>query len=128
MNRSVVTVLLAQFLLSGCAQVVADKPGLDYFGFAAIDCAWDDPTDSETKSNYAGEVAGFTNIAQLCVFSPQDVLSERLGVFKQFGVKAMLSIEPILFESRADTDSPSGQRISLFPDAERRWQSVCAAQ
>ena len=97
--------------------------GLSYFGFAAIDCAWDDPTDSESKSNYADEVAGFTNIAQLCVFSPQDVLGERLTTFKKFGLKAVLSIEPVLFESRADADSPSGERISLLPDAERRWRA-----
>ncbi len=103
-------------------EIKAVQNNLAYFGFAGVDCQWDDPGDSETKSNYVDEVGEFTNLAQLCVYSPQETLGERLTLFRQAGLKALLSIEPILFETVADAESPSGEHIFLASEAEHRWR------
>lgn len=95
----------------------------DYFGFAAIDCGWDAPNDGDAKTNYIDEVSGFTNIAQMCVYIPEDFLSERLNLFQQSGVKALLHVEAVLFDHIEDTASPSGTRTILFPDAQARWDT-----
>jgi len=101
---------------------VIDNP-LHYFGFAAIDCSFDDPTDTETKTNYVDEVSSFTNIGQMCVFEPNEVMGERLSNFRQSGIKAMLHIESILFEHNNDPSTGSGTKISLRGDANIRWST-----
>ncbi len=99
----------------------APKSGLEYFGFALIDCGWDDPHDRAITTNYVNEVAGFTNIGQMCVDSPDASLHTRVRTFYRAGLKAILYIEPILFDAIEDASSPSGVRIVLRQDAEARW-------
>ena len=122
--------LVAVVALSSCASPSSTQPGevdaastanLAFFGFAAVDCRWDDPTDSEQIDEYVLEVAAFSNIAQLCVFDGGVSLAERLAVFEGAGLKAFLSVQTILFDQIADSSSPTGVRISLAPDADRRW-------
>ncbi len=38
---------------------------LKYFGYAAVDSSFDDPHNTEAKTNYLDEVADFANIAGL---------------------------------------------------------------
>ena len=94
---------------------------LQYYGFALIDCGWDDPNDNEVKSTYVDEVSGFTNTGQMCVFSETELISERLTVFNQAGLKALLHVEPILFELTQDSSTPSGAKLSLRPNALQLW-------
>jgi hypothetical protein len=116
------------FLVGCSAQVdmrdkalISPPEHLAYFGFAGIDCGWDDPHDSEIKTNYLDEVAAFTNVAQLCVYSPDDVLDERLEKFRRANIKAILHVEAILFEHSPDANVSSGSKATLREDAEERW-------
>jgi len=113
-------------LLAGGARIVAPSDplgndGLEYFGFAVVDCGFDDPSDGEMKTNYVDEVAGFTNVAQMCVATPEDSVGSRLALFQAYGVRSILYVESLLFERREDPSSPSGVRVTLRDDAESRW-------
>jgi len=117
------------FCLIGCdhhsSPVKTDYPEsnseLKYFGFAVVDCGWDDPNDSTVKTNYVDEISGFTNVGQMCVYSADESLSNRIIQFNQAGIKAILHIEAILFDHIEDTSSPSGIRVTLHPEAESLW-------
>jgi hypothetical protein len=119
-------------ILTGCGggespKVTSPDPipqsALKYFGFAAIDCNFDDPTDTELKTNYLDEVIGFTNIAQMCVFNPNEHINERLANFKLANISAILHVESILFEHNIDSTTHSGSKITLRGDAEMRWEN-----
>ena len=103
--------LVLVFMLIECTQ--ASTETLSYFGFALVDCGWDDPNDSNIKTDYLDEVASFTNIAQMCVYSSDDAIGNRIARFNQAGVKAILHIESILFERGQDT-SPSGDKRAIL--------------
>ena len=126
-KRVVVGLILLSWM--GCHQDLSSPESanavstrhLRYFGFAVVDCGWDDPNDSTVKTNYVDEVSRFTNIGQMCVFSPDESLRSRMARFSQVGMKAILHIESILFEHTKDTSSPSGVRVTLRPDAEALW-------
>lgn len=94
---------------------------LRYFGFAGVECLWDDPLDEMDKTSYADEVAGFSNIGQLCVYDPAEDISPRLESLRAHGLRAMLHVEPVLFGHAEDPESPSGDRAFLLPDAPERW-------
>lgn len=111
---------LTVVMLIGCRQLALPQT-LNYFGFSLVDCGWDDPGDDANKTNYIDEVANFTNIAQMCVFSSDDAIGNRIDKFNQAGVKAILHIEPILFERRREI-SPSGvKRAILRANAQAEW-------
>jgi hypothetical protein len=99
------------------AQAPADIPpvsnkGLKYFGFAAID---------DGRTNYAAEISGFANVGQMVVYSPDEALAKRIAAFDRAGVKAIVHIEPILFE-RGQAAAPSGAKAcALRANAEARW-------
>ena len=122
MKRYPLAIVLV-FVVYGCASPpsVVTEGHIVYYGFAAVDCLWDDPHDMFSKTNYVDEVAGFTNLAQLCVFSEQEPLETRLNAFHTFGIKALLSVEPLLFDRQPDSSSPSGERITLSSEAQARW-------
>lgn len=115
------TVLL---MLSGCQVASADPATshLQHFGFAAIDCHWDDPTDPSPQHNFLEEVSAFTNVGQMCVFSPVDPLEEHLKAFAAHKVRAILHLEALLFEKVPDTRMPSGYRLRFFADVQKRWE------
>jgi hypothetical protein len=97
-----------------------------YFGFAAIDCGYDDPTDAPLKkTNYVDEVAAYSNLGHMCVFDPNDQsLGERLDQFDRHGIKAVLAIQNILFETSDQTAPSGGPAWKLRPDYAARWNSL----
>ncbi len=110
------------FLRHANAQAPADIPpvsnkGLRYFGFAAIDTG---------RTSYVDEISGFANVGQMVVYSPDESLTKRIAAFDRSGVKAILHIEPILFE-RGQATAPSGAKACLLrSDAEARWRRFVA--
>lgn len=99
---------------------VAAAPHVQYFGFTLIDTFWDDPTDTEVKGNYADEVQGFCNLADILVVSPDDDIVQRTAVFTEYGMKAVLHLAPLFFEA-VGSESPSGTDYDLRPDYVARW-------
>lgn len=91
------------------------------FGFVAVGCKFDDPLDNEVKGDYFDEVAGFTNIAHLCVFDPAEDLSPQLDILAQSGSRAVIDLTALLFEQSSDPNS--GISNSLRPDAAERWDT-----
>ena len=121
--------VVAVLALAGC--VVQDtgsnelateqRPAAAYFGYALVDCGYDDPLDDAAKTNYIDEIATFSNLAQLCVFAPSDDIGERLDLMTSHGVLAMLSVQEIFFESLPDPTTGSGVRLDLRADYVERW-------
>ncbi len=93
---------------------------IKYFGFTIIDTHWDDPTDSETKRNYADEVHDFSNLADILVVSPTDNLTQRVQAFNNLDMKTVLHLNELFFEL-VGTNSPSGADYNLRTDYEERW-------
>ena len=93
---------------------------LTYFGFTLIDTYWDDPTDTEIKSNYLDEVANFTNMADILVLNPSDNIIARLTAMNDVQVKSILHLNEIFFEQNG-TSSPSGVNYDLRLDYQSRW-------
>ena len=98
------------------------EPPAQHFGFTAVDCGHDDPLDNAATTNYLSEVAAFSSTAHMCVHSPDEQISSRLALMDGQDVGAFLSIQALLYESRPDTTSPSGQRLSLRADYQARWR------
>lgn len=98
---------------------------LRYYGMAVVDCLWDDPNDSQVKSNYLDEVADFSNVAQLCVFDFNDNIVGRTQAMNNLCVQPLLSIQSIFYEL-VDSLAPSGANHDLFPDFINRWNTFKA--
>jgi hypothetical protein len=98
------------------------------FGFAAVECGWDDPHDTSTKSTYGDETEGFTNMAHLCVFSEADDIRARVDGLRARGQQALVHIELVLF-ARVPGSSPrgNGERLVLRADADAAWAAFVAA-
>lgn len=95
--------------------------GLEFFGFAVVDCGWDAPNDQTSETCFVEEVAGFTNVAQMSVYSPSESIDVRISQFNRVGIRAILHVEALLFSLTADATSPSGLRLNLRDDAATRW-------
>lgn len=98
---------------------------IEYFGFTLIDTYWDDPTDAESKTNYADEIHNFSNIADILVVNSNDNLSQRIQNFADLDLKAILHLNELFFEL-IDTNSLSGSNYDLRPDYEARWNEFKA--
>lgn len=98
---------------------------LKYFGFTLIDTYWDDPTDTQKKVNYADEVYSFNNLADMLVISPTDNINERVELFKEFEMKAVLHLHELFFELE-DTNGPSGANYGLRKDYNARWNAFAS--
>ena len=95
-----------------------------FFGFAAVDCGYDDPLDTSTITNYLDEVSGFTNTAHVCVASPTDDLHARLTRAAAAGVRGLLDINALVFHSVAGASSANpALRLALRSDAASRLAS-----
>ena len=70
---------------------------IKYFGFTLVDTYWDDPTDSETKTNYADEVHSFSNMADILVAFPSQDIKPNLNIFESYDLKAVLHLNEIFF-------------------------------
>ena len=92
-----------------------------FFGFVAIDCNYDDPLDAVARTEYVDEVSDFTNVAHVCAAGPDEDLSTRLARLDDAGLRAILAIESILFESVAGTSrADPTHHLALRADAEAR--------
>lgn len=93
---------------------------IEYFGFTIIDTYWDDPTDSESKTNYADEIHSFSNLADILVVNPNDNLIQRMEYFGNFELKAILHLNELFFEI-VDNNSPSSSNYDLRTNYIERW-------
>ena len=101
-------------------------PPITYFGFTLIDTYWDDPTDSDSKTNYADEVHSFSNLADILVYDPSQDISNNLHIFDSLEMKAMLHLNEIFFEV-VGTNAPSGTEYTLRTDYQSRWNQFVLA-
>ena len=93
---------------------------LKYFGFSLIDTYWDDPTDSEMKTNYIDEVAAFTNIADILVLGPEDNILAKIQNMNNLGVKSILHLSELFFEFETK-GGLSGVKYKLRQNYKSRW-------
>lgn len=93
---------------------------IKHFGFTLIDTYWDDPTDTEVKTNYIDEVAEFSNIADILVVNPTDNIIERMTIMNDLQVKSILHLNDLFFE-QVGTSSPSGVEYDLRSNYQERW-------
>lgn len=108
---------------SGPAPISSSTPAptptpvvLSQFGFAAIACDHDDPFDNDGKTDYSDEVAGFSNLNQVCLTGQGDIDTARLADTAQ-SYDPLLYIEPAFFDLGTGAPHP--------PDvAEALWTSV----
>ncbi len=119
-------------LLLACKKTEQDPPTvslpshIQYFGFTLIDTYWDDPSDAETKTNYADEVYTFSNLADILVVNPSDSLNHRLQTFFDFNLKAVLHLHELFFEF-IDTNGSSGANYDLRANYQERWDQFKSA-
>jgi hypothetical protein len=97
-----------------------DSTHIKYFGFTLIDTYWDDPTDSQVKTNYIDEVYEFSNIADILVVNPSDNIIVRMTEMNDLQVKSVLHISEIFFELIGNS-SLSGVEYDLRTDFQIRW-------
>jgi hypothetical protein len=55
------------FVLIGAMVMPGAAVAQGFFGYVAVSCAHDDPFDAGAKTDFADEVAGFTNANQVCL-------------------------------------------------------------
>lgn len=120
-------------LLISCGKTELKAPfptktnqNLQYFGYTLIDVGWDDPSDSENKTNYIDEVHTFSNVADILVVDPSESIVERMNVFHQKGVKAMLHLSELFFEQKSTGGNKSGYIYGLRSDYQERWDTFMA--
>jgi len=128
------TLLLTFILiLSACQKEKTENPpvsssnnNLQHFGFTLIDVSWDDPTDTEEKTNYIDEISSFSNIADILVISGDDDIRDRVAIFDAEGVTAMLHLNFLFFEQKQIGGSKSGVIYGLRSDYQDQWDSFVA--
>ena len=124
--KHIATYLLALVCLMSCNKDNAPDPTHDlgshikYFGFVLIDTYWDDPTDAEPKTNYADEIYGFSNLADILIINPTDAIHRRVRTFNKLDMKAVLHLNELFFDI-AGTNNQSGTDYDLRLDYEDRW-------
>jgi hypothetical protein len=87
---------------------------LRYFGYAGIECGWDDPQDDSAKTSYSDEVAGFTNLNMACVDADPAVTAERMQRVAENGATVLLNIQPALFRAEGRDLHPQPEREVLW--------------
>lgn len=102
------------------------NPHLKYFGFLLIDVGWDDPTDSENKTNYLEEVQPFTNVADIFPIGPGDNIVERMQTMHEAEVDVMIHINELFFKQIKKGGSKSGVIYGLREDYQERWNTFVA--
>src|SRR5437879_138835 len=75
------------------------------------------------KGAYVDEIAGFTNIAQLCVSGANDDIRARVAGMNAAGVRAVVSVQSVLFDAKPDTSTGSGTRLTLRADYAKAWST-----
>lgn len=124
--KRILAYILISFFLIACkkddesSSLENSNSHIENFGFTIIDTYWDDPTDSEIKTNYADEIHSFSNLADILVVNPSDNLIQRAQIFADFELKAILHLNELFFEL-VDNNSPSQSNYDLRPDFQERW-------
>jgi hypothetical protein len=120
--------LLALFTLVSCTKEPSDSAlpspsnsNLKFFGFSLIDVFFDDPTDSEIKSNYGSEVKDFSNLADILVFDKNQDIVPNLELLHDFEMLAYLHLNELFFEIKEIGGEKSGVVYQLREDYEDRW-------
>ena len=127
MKRNISILFIVLLVLCHCAKdnsnTETQSRHIQYFGFSLIDTFWDDPTDDPLHiTNYIDEVSSFTNIADILVVNPTDIIIDRLNMMNTQGVKAFIHLNAIFFEQNG-TNAPSGTNYNLRSDYEARWDT-----
>lgn len=86
------------------------------FGFAAIACDHDDPFDTDPKTDFSDEVAGFSNFNQVCPTGDLAIDRDRLVATAQF-YDPLYYIEPVFFDPATGSARPQTEANNL-------WQGV----
>lgn len=127
---NITLILILGIINSSCNKEGLKEPfpiktnqNLKYFGYTLVDVGWDDPTDSENKTNYIDEVHSFSNIADILVVNPTDNILDRMNAFNFYDVKAMLHLNEIFFEKKSVGGSKSGFIYGLRTDYQQRWDT-----
>lgn len=128
-RKNIYLILVGLFLLS-CKPIPIETPiatktnqHLQFFGFSLVDVGWDDPSDSEVKSNYLDEVQSFTNIADIIAFQPEDNLKERIQAMNKVQVRPLIHISELFFEQKKEGGQKSGVIYGLRVDYQERWNT-----
>jgi hypothetical protein len=95
---------------------------LKYFGFAIIDCLYDDPIDGDTTTNYIAEVDSFSNIAQMCVYDYNDNIISRVNLMNSYCILPILHIQNMFYEL-VDNSAPSGENFDLISNFTSNWNT-----
>lgn len=103
---------LALLLLSPATSQADD---LQFFGYAGVACGLDDPHDTTPKNDYIDEVAGFSNLNQVCLDADPGVTADRLKRMSAAGATPLLAIEPVLFAQTTTGLRPNPDRDLLWP-------------
>ncbi len=126
LNRVALTTIFLTGFGTACSNPVATPAStngsLQYFGYALVDCGFDDPTDTVDRRNYVTEVASFSNVAQMCVFDPSENILDRLQLMSKNNLKALLSIQAIFFVGSPDATQGSGMNFAIHPQYQARWE------
>lgn len=120
MQKTILTIGFLILLLGAFCQTAPAH--LNYFGYVAIDCLYDDPLDASSITNYISEVDTFSNLAHMCSYSETDDIVDRVNLMNSKCVQPLLHIEN-LFYSYIDTNAPSGYNLDLLPDFSSRWNT-----
>jgi len=123
----------ALLMMASCSKKGIQEPlpqktnvNLQYFGYTLVDVGWDDPTDSEVKTNYIDEVHEFSNVADILVIDPSENIVSRMSTFDQHDVQAVLHLSEIFFEQKNEGGDKSGYIYGLRSDYQQRWDTFVA--
>lgn len=119
-SKNSIYIGLVVFFLSIQSHAQTAPVHLNYFGFTAIDCYYDDPLDASSITNYISEVDTFSNIAHMCVYDYTDNVVARINTMNSYCVNPILHIQDIFFQI-VDTLAPSGVNYDLYPNFTNRW-------
>jgi len=130
MNQVHKYILLLIFVIISCkkddsSEIASNSDHIKFFGFTLIDTFWDDPTDTETKTNYKDEIYEFSNIADILVVNPSDNIVERMNEIANLQMKSVLHLNEIFFE-QVGTGGHSGTEYDLRNDYQERWNEFVA--
>jgi len=90
--------------------------GPHWFGFAGVACGLDDPHGDAATIDYSEEVAGFTNLSQVCPIRDVEASAALLArAAERF--TPLYAVEPFLFETRAGRLQPLAAPSSMRASA-----------
>ena len=79
-----------------------------------MNCGLDDPHDDTVKTDYTDEVAGFTNLNQVCIAQDTQTTAQRLHQSARH-FTPLFYIEPIFFSEQNGRLQPNAKRDTLLP-------------